>query len=213
MRLIGLLVMLPEPLVRSSAFSLAVSALTPILWLGMLAAHPSRGRDLAVGARKPNRSPEACKACPKAIACRSERGESGACGPRPRRRCRPGPAMDRRCRQRTVGERVAPPGSKRRRSRWTSETWTAGVAKCQVWVAVLRLRSAVGGRGHRLRVQMRAGEGASRLGDGGCRSRIGCCAAYRSGVRMAFPQGYLVRERPPKGRGRGVNFHLAPNPY
>ena len=106
-----------------------------------------------------------------------------------------------------------PPGSKRRRSRWTSETRTAGVAKCQVWVAVLRLRSAIGGRGHRLRVQMRAGEGASRLGDGGCRSRIGCCAAYRSGVRMAFPQGYLVRERPLKGRGRGVNFHLAPNPY
>ena len=38
--------------------------------------------------------------------------------------------------------------------------------------------------------------GASRLGDGGGRSRIGGFAAPITALRLAFPQGSMVRERP-----------------
>ena len=55
--------------------------------------------------------------------------------------------------------------------------------------------------------------GASSLGSGGSRRRIGWSAASHSGVRTAFPPGIDAAVATPGGQGRGVDSHLAPNPY
>ena len=76
--------------------------------------------------------------------------------------------------------------------RWPRSSWMAGAS------------ASVLARGQE--------NGASRLGVGGYRNRIGGCAAPAAAFRMAFPQGLMVRERP-RHEGRGCAGTLAAMPY
>ena len=73
---------------------------------------------------------------------------------------------------------------------------------------------AVGGRGQRLRIRTRAEEPARAVwGTAGSRSGIGLIRRVPQRRSGGLPAGIDGAGATPGGQGRGVNFHLAPNPY